>query len=99
MCGRRQGYAACRNEFLMTELQSIEWLGDLDDDCTAKWAGLTLRAERMNEDDWWWCVYDDQSGEQIASSNATWAVQCSTGAAARSAAESAARYVRPRSQS
>ncbi|OOV20526.1 hypothetical protein [Flavobacterium sp. LM4] len=51
--------------------QPIIWEGDLDDDCTAKWAGLMLRAEWMDEDYWWWCVYDmfTEDEEQIDSSN------------------------------
>jgi len=44
-----------------------KWHGDLDDDCTAQWAGFTLRAEWMVDDVWWWCVYEGD--EQIASSN------------------------------
>jgi len=43
--------------------QPIIWTGDLSDDCTANWAGLMLRAEWMNEDYWWWAVYDMQKSE------------------------------------
>lgn len=43
--------------------QPITWTGDLMDDCSAKWAGLLLRAEWMDEDYWWWSVYDMQKGE------------------------------------
>ncbi len=50
-----------------------KWHGDLNDDCTAKWAGLILRAEWMQDDDigqiWWWAVSDDETGEEIDSSN------------------------------
>ena len=50
--------------------QPIIWKGDLKDDCTAEWAGLMLRAECMDENDWWWCVYDMLDEEnQIDSSN------------------------------
>jgi hypothetical protein len=51
--------------------EPIIWEGDLNDDCTANWAGLMLRAERMDEDCWWWCVYDmlDEEEKQIDSSN------------------------------
>ena len=50
--------------------QPIKWNGDLKDDCTAKWSGLMLRAEWMDEDYWWWCVYDILDNEnQIDSSN------------------------------
>ena len=48
----------------------INWTGDLADDCTAKWAGLMLRAEWMDEDYWWWAVFDMQNdGIEIDSSN------------------------------
>jgi hypothetical protein len=48
----------------------IVWTGDLNDDCSAEWAGLLLRAEWMDEDYWWWCVYDMEKDEiQIDSSN------------------------------
>ena len=48
----------------------IIWKGDLNDDCTANWAGLMLRAECMDDDYWWWCVYDMLDDEnQIDSSN------------------------------
>ncbi len=50
--------------------QPIIWNGDLKDDCTAQWSGLMLRAEWMDEDYWWWCVYDMLDNEnQIDSSN------------------------------
>ncbi len=59
----------------------IHWTGDLDDDCIARWCGLTLRAECMgcNDDDcdgldtckpehgeyWWWEVSARRDGEWI----------------------------------
>jgi hypothetical protein len=49
--------------------QSIIWIGDLSDDCTANWAGLMLRAEWMNEDYWWWAVYDIKKDATIDDSN------------------------------
>ncbi len=50
--------------------QPIIWNGDLNDDCTARWSGLMLRAECMDEDYWWWCVYDMLDNEnQIDNSN------------------------------
>jgi hypothetical protein len=67
------------------------WTGNLDDDCTARWAGLTLRAEWMNDDVWFWCVYDDATGDQVCSSNRS-EHECRSGSAARAAAEHAARY-------
>jgi hypothetical protein len=68
----------------------ISWRGDLDDDCTAEWAGLTLRAEQMDRKHWWWAVYDKATNETIADSHG-----CSetawNGRHARNAAELAAR--------
>ncbi len=50
--------------------QPFTWTGDLADDSTAIWAGLMLRVELMDENYWWWCVYDMQKDEvQIDSSN------------------------------
>ncbi len=50
--------------------EPIIWAGDLKDDCTAKWAGLLLRAEWMDEDSWWWEVSDIENPEiEIDSSN------------------------------
>jgi len=66
------------------------WTGNLDDDCTALWAGLTLRAEWMQDNIWWWCVYDDATGQQIASSDSSEELFRS-GQTARQAAENAGR--------
>ena len=63
----------------------------MDDDCTALWAGFMLRAEWMDDGYWWWCVYEDGSSEQVASPDDCEAEPCSTGEAARRAAERAAR--------
>jgi hypothetical protein len=50
--------------------EPIIWTGDLDDDCLARWAGLMLRAEWMDEDHWWWAVYDmENNGTTIEDSN------------------------------
>lgn len=75
---------------------SIQWTGDLDDDCTARWAGLMLRAEEMSERIWWWAVSDETlGGVEIASSNEV-GTRVDSGIAARHAAESAARsYLSP----
>ena len=68
-----------------------EWTGDLSDDCTAVWAGFLLRAEQMDVDDWWWCVYDgDGRADPVAASNYE-RRRCTTGEAARAAAERAAK--------
>jgi hypothetical protein len=42
-----------------------DWIGDLADDCTARWAGLILRAESMDRSRWWWAVKDLTSGVDI----------------------------------
>lgn len=50
--------------------EKIEWQGDLKDDCSAHWQGLLLRAECLDNNQWWWSVYDLQKKEiQIDSSN------------------------------
>ena len=49
--------------------QPITWIGDLSNDCTANWAGLMLRAEWMDEDYWWWAVYDMKKDATIDDSN------------------------------
>lgn len=54
------------------KMEYPDWYGDLDDDCIAKWAGLLLRAEWINDDNdgpvWWWAVSDIESDEEIDSS-------------------------------
>ena len=50
-------------ERIILSKQPITWTGDLADDCKATWAGLLLRAEWMDEDYWWWSVYDMQKNE------------------------------------
>ena len=39
-------------ERIVLAQKPIMWTGNLDDDCTARWAGLLLRAEWMDEDYW-----------------------------------------------
>ncbi|MCW1913365.1 hypothetical protein OJ996_07265 [Luteolibacter sp. GHJ8] len=68
----------------------IVWTGDLEDDCTAFWGGLILRAEEMNDRDWWWAVSRADSGLEIASSNDD-GRDCTSGPEARAFAEQAAR--------
>lgn len=67
--------------------EPIIWKGDLSDDCTAQWAGLMLRAERMDVDDWWWTVYDMQSTERTVDSSNEYDVQFPIGETARAKAE------------
>jgi hypothetical protein len=64
----------------------------LNDDCTAIWAGLMLRAEWMDEDYWWWCVYDllDENEEQIDSSN-NYEIRYISGELSRNEAEKVAK--------
>ncbi len=64
------------------------WTGDLNDDCTARWHGLILRAEMMQPGEWWWAVYMDQSEEDsVWNNHGRWPL---TGKRARRAAEAAA---------
>ena len=72
----------------MADNSNPRWEGDLSDDCTAHWCGLTLRAEAMDEEDWWWAVYSPDG--RVDSSN-NYAVLIPNGERARAAAESAAR--------
>lgn len=75
---------------IAAQIKVADWYGDLDDDCTADWAGLLLRAERMDKKDWWWAIFDKESGEEIASSNIP-PTACASGEEARRAAETAVR--------
>jgi hypothetical protein len=86
-------------------MSKIEWTGDPDDDCTARWRGLVLRAEHMScgDDDCdddpetcksehgerWWWAVS-QDGDEFAGSNVLG--QCAAdGAQARRLAEHFAR--------
>ena len=77
---------------MMGTTEPIIWTGDLDDDCTAIWNGLILRAEWMDEDIWWWAVSKNNNNplDEIDSSNNYDAV-CIGGEKARQFAEQAAR--------
>ena len=78
----------------MMSARQPQWEGDLKDDCLARWSGLLLRAECMEEGVWWWAVYRE-SGEEIDSSN-NHEIVILSGEAARKAAEIAARkFVSP----
>lgn len=70
--------------------QPITWTGDLSDDCTAKWAGLMLRAEWMDEDYWWWAVYDMQKGEATIDDSNNYTDRFIGGEISRQKAESVA---------
>lgn len=69
----------------------IIWRGDLSDDCTAEWAGLMLRAEWMDEDYWWWAVYDMLNNEITIEDSNDYNIRYIGGNAARLKAESVAR--------
>jgi len=71
--------------------QSIEWKGNLSDDCTAEWSGLMLRAEWMDEDYWWWAVYDMQKNEITIDDSNEYEERFISGEAAREKAESVAK--------
>jgi hypothetical protein len=68
----------------------ISWIGDLDDDCKAELARLTLRAEQMDRALWWWAVYDRAMNKTITNSHGCSEIARS-GKQARRAAELAAR--------
>lgn len=69
----------------------IEWRGDLNDDCTAEWAGLMLRAEEMEENSWWWAVYDMQRDEMTIDSSNLYDENVISGEVARAKAENVAK--------
>lgn len=77
----------------MSDTDPISWTGDLDDDCTAHWEGLVLRAEMMDIGVWWWEVI--AGGEVVDGSNEL-GYDEEIGASARLAAEEAARAYRAR---
>ncbi|TQV87142.1 hypothetical protein [Aliikangiella coralliicola] len=74
----------------MNPEQEIGWFGDLNDDCIARWNGLTLRAEEMERRRWWWAVYDE-NGDTIDDSNEYYPKEFRNGIWARSEAEKVAR--------
>lgn len=67
--------------------QPILWTGNLNDDCKAVWAGLMLRAEWMDEEYWWWAVYDLQNNENTVDSSNEYDTHFRSGEVARSQAE------------
>lgn len=75
------------NDFLN---EPIIWTGDLSDDCTAEWFGLILRAEWMDEDYWWWAVYDMQKQEAIIDNSNNYKERFIDGEVSRKKAESVA---------
>ncbi len=72
--------------------KSIIWTGDLNDDCTARWNGLILRAELMVDDIWWWAISKDNDNplDEIDSTK-NYDTICIGGEQARQSAEAAAR--------
>jgi hypothetical protein len=80
--------------------EPIIWKGDLSDDCTAEWAGLMLRAEWMDEDYWWWAVYDMQENEVTIDCSNEYETRFIGGESARAKAERVAKvYLGVESQS
>jgi hypothetical protein len=65
--------------------------GDLVDDYTALWAGLMLRAEQMDDVDWWWAVYDMEQAEMVVDAAWEYDALFVNGAIARAKAEEVAR--------
>jgi len=76
----------------------IKWIGNLNDDCQAQWAGLVLHAEQMDRKHWWWGVTDESTREFVANSNDGTEV-FRNGKTARRAAEAAARAWRAQAES
>ena len=78
-----------------TEVKAAEkrpiWEGDLNDDCTATWNGLMLRAECM-DNTWWWAVAVEKSSGIVDSCYNHTGERCApkTGEEARKEAEEAA---------
>lgn len=72
--------------------KKIIWNGDLEDDCSAHWKGLLLRAEEMEENVWWWAVYDMDNDERTIDSSNEYDVIWYSGNEARRAAEQAAQF-------
>jgi hypothetical protein len=72
--------------------EPIDWTGDLSDDCTARWAGLMLRAECMDENSWWWTVYDMLNNEVTIDSSNNYSSRVLNGESARRKAEETAKY-------
>jgi hypothetical protein len=72
--------------------QPIIWTGDLEDDCTAIWAGLMLRAELMEENRWWWTVYDMLSDEITIDCSNDYEIEFNDGETSRQKAEEIARW-------
>jgi hypothetical protein len=68
----------------------ISWTGDLNTQCTARWAGLLLRAEQKHRAHWSWTVYDAKTRAIIMDSRMSWG-RAMHGKKARLAAEQAAR--------
>jgi len=64
---------------------TLEWTGDLDDDCMAVHRNFMLHAEAMDDDEWWWAIYDN--GREVDSSHNTHPDFPKTGVEARDAAE------------
>lgn len=71
--------------------KDIEWYGDLEDDCSARWAGLILRAEMMDDDRWWWAVSDAKNDLLEIDSSNNHDLICKTATSARTRAETAAK--------
>ena len=75
-----------------TDIDSpIIWTSDLNDDCTARWAGLMLRTEEMDDRVWWWAVYDMENDENTIDSSNEYEITFTSGPEARMAAEQAAK--------
>jgi len=87
------------HNYLEITQDSPHWYGDLDDDCSAKWKGLLLRAEWMDGEGadayWWWAVGIIETNEILDSSH-NHSHSPNSGEEARKCAEAAARQYHER---
>ena len=73
-------------------MKELQWTGDLSDDCSAQWAGLTLHCKEMDQQSWSWRVTDTLLGThpEVDSWN-NYEETIRSGEEARNRAEAAAR--------
>lgn len=71
--------------------KTITWTGNLNDDCSARWNGLLLRAEWMDGEKWWWAVYDMENEERTIDSSVDRGRMSTSAGASRQEAERVAR--------
>lgn len=75
-------------------INPIDWDGDLEEDCSAFWYGLMLRAKKEAEYEWSWAVYDMEGGGHCLGKSEDEVTTCNSGGEARRAAEALAQKER-----